>query len=146
MKKTLALFLLIFLIGCTKVINKNYSKISIYNGKNLIDLNVEIADDNQKRTNGLMFRGSLDETSGMFFIFENENYQMFWMKNTLIPLDLVYIDKNLKVVDIKYAVPCKEDPCAVYKSAKPAKYVLEVNSNFTAKKNIKPGDKIVLNQ
>ena len=146
MKKTLALFLLIFLIGCTKVINKNYSKISIYNGKNLIDLNVEIADDNQKRTNGLMFRGSLDETSGMFFIFENENYQIFWMKNTLIPLDLVYIDKNLKVVDIKYAVPCKEDPCAVYKSAKPAKYVLEVNGNFTAKKNIKPGDKIVLNQ
>ena len=146
MKKTLALFLLIFLIGCTKVINENYSKISIYNGKNLIDLNVEIADDNQEITKGLMFRGSLDETSGMFFIFENENYQIFWMKNTLIPLDLVYIDKNLKVVDIKYAVPCKEDPCTVYKSAKPAKYVLEVNGNFTAKKNIKPGDKIVLNQ
>ena len=146
MKKILVLFLLFFLIVCTKIINENSRKISIYNGKNLIDLNVEIADDNQERTRGLMFRESLDETSGMFFIFENENYQIFWMKNTLIPLDLVYIDKNLKVVDIKYAVPCKEDPCTVYKSAKPAKYVLEVNGNFTAKKNIKPGDKIVLNR
>ena len=146
MKKILVLFLLFFLIGCAKIINENSRKISIYNGKNLIELNVEIADDNDKREKGLMFREKLDNNSGMLFVFENENYQIFWMKNTLIPLDIIFIDKSLKIVDIKYAVPCKEDPCALYKSSKPAKYVLEVNGNFTTINDIRLGDKIILNQ
>ena len=129
MKKILVIFLLIFLISCAK----NFNEILIENGNDLIKINVEIADDNEERMQGLMFRENLDENEGMFFIFENESYQTFWMKNTLIPLDIIFIDKNFEIIDIKNAVPCKEDPCQFYKSSKPAKYVLEVNSNFTIK-------------
>ena len=93
-----------------------------------------------------MFREKLNENDGMLFVFDDESYLAFWMKNTLIPLDIIFIDENYGIVDIKNAVPCKEDPCALYKSLKPAKYVLEVNTNFTAKNKIKVGDKVIINQ
>lgn len=137
-------FLLIFLASCSKSFDINSHEIFVDNEKDLIKVNVGIADDSQERAKGLMFRERLDENSGMLFIFENEEYETFWMKNTLIALDIIYIDKNLKIVDIKHAVPCKEEPCNLYTSSKPAKYVLEVNENFTAKNNLKPGDKIIL--
>ena len=144
MKKIFVIFLLVFLISCTKNFNENFKEIVIDNGDGLIKINVEIADDNEERMQGLMFRENLDENEGMFFIFENESYQTFWMKNTLISIDIIFIDKNFEIIDIKSAVPCKEDPCKLYKSSKPAKYVLEVNSNFTIKNNVKLGDKITL--
>lgn len=116
------------------------------NGKNLIKINVEIADDSNEREKGLMFREKLNENGGMLFVFDDESYQTFWMKNTLIPLDMIFIDGNFNVVDIKHAVPCKKEPCALYKSSNPAKYVLEVNENFTEKNNVKIGDKIIMNK
>ena len=146
MKKILFILLLIFLISCTKNFDENFNAIYIDNGKNLIKINAEVADDNEERAKGLMFREKLDENSGMLFIFGNEDYQTFWMKNTLIPLDIIFIDSNFKIADIKYAVPCKEEPCILYKSSKPVKYVLEVKDNFTTKKGINIGDKIVLNE
>ena len=129
---------MIFISNCTR----NFNKVSIDNGKEIIKIKVEVADDNSEREIGLMFRKNLDENSGMLFVFDEENYQTFWMKNTLIPLDIIFIDNNFKIVDIKHAVPCKEEPCEIYSSGKPAKYVLEVNGNFTTKKNIKIGDNI----
>ena len=146
MKKILLFCLLVLLLSCAKIPNKNSNKISIDNGKKIIKLNVDIADDNQERQNGLMFRERLDEDSGMFFIFDEQDYQTFWMKNTLIPLDMIFIDKDFQIVDIKNAVPCKADPCALYKSSKPALYVLEANSNFTARNDIKVGDRIIFSQ
>ncbi len=137
MRKILAIFLLIFLISCSK----SFNEISIDNGKKIIKINVEIADDKQERTKGLMLRTELDENSGMLFVFDEENYQTFWMKNTLIPLDMVFIGKDMKIVGIKNAVPCKQDPCTLYKSARPAKYVLEVNGNFTSRNSIIVGNK-----
>lgn len=136
------IFVMIFLANCRQI----YNQVLIDNGKNLIKVNVEIADDNNERINGLMFRKNLDKNSGMLFIFDDETYQTFWMKNTLIPLDIIFIGKDLKIVDIKYATPCKEDPCKLYKSPGPAKYVLEVNGNFTIENNVKIDDKITLNQ
>ena len=118
----------------------------IKNGKSTIKVNVEIADDNQERAKGLMFREHLDTNNGMLFIFDNEDYKTFWMKNTLIPLDMIFIDKEYKIVEIKRAVPCEKDPCKLYPSSKPAKYVLEVNGNFTIGNNVKIGDKIIVNQ
>ena len=144
--KILAVFLLIFLIGCTKNLGENFKEISIDNGEELIKINAEIADDEQEQTQGLMFREKLNQDEGMLFVFENEQEQIFWMKNTLIPLDMLFIDENFEIVDIKSAVPCKEEPCEIYKSSKPAKYVLEVNGNLTAKKDIKIGDKVILNK
>ena len=137
---------MIFLVSCTKNPNKNFNEIYINNGEKIIKINAEVADDNEERTKGLMFREKLDENDGMLFVFDNENYQTFWMKNTLIPLDIIFINKNLEVVDIKNAVPCKEEPCTLYKSSKPAMYVLEVNGNFTAKNKIKLGSRILTNK
>ena len=155
---------MIFLVSCTKISNQNFNEIYIDNGKNLIKIKVEIADDNEERSKGLMLREKLDENSGMFFVhrkskifecaqkcksfltFEKEQEQIFWMKNTLIPLDIIFIDKNFKIIDIKNAVPCKENPCVLYKSSKPAMYVLEVNGNFTVRNDVKIGDKIITNK
>lgn len=144
MKKIFAIFLIIFLIGCVKNSDKNLNQIYIDVGKKIIKLNIEIADDNNERISGLMFRKKLDENSGMLFVFENEDYQTFWMKNTLIPLDMIFIDKNFKIINIEYAVPCNQEQCALYKSAKPVKYVVEVNGNFTAKNEIKAGDRVII--
>ena len=147
MKQNLAkislIFLLIFLANCSKNSDEN-RKILIDNGEMEIAINVQIADDNNERAKGLMFVEKLDENAGMFFIFEMEEYRTFWMKNTLIQLDIIFVDDKLKIVDIKNAVPCKQDPCALYTSKKPAKYILEVNSGFAERNDIKEGDKIAI--
>ena len=142
MNKIFVIFLLIFLISCTR----NFNEVFIDNGKKVTKISVEIADDNEERMKGLMFRERLDENSGMLFIFHKEEYQKFWMKNTLIPLDMIFIDKNFKIVDIKNAVPCKKEPCILYGSLQPAEYVLEVNSNFTSENGIRLGDRIIPNK
>ena len=141
----LFVFLLVFLSNCAKKIEDS-TQILINNGKNMIKINVEIADDRQEMMNGLMFREHLNENDGMLFVFQNEEQQTFWMKNTLIPLDMIFIGGDFKIVDIKYAVPCEKDPCRLYESSKPAKYVLEVNGNFTNRNGVKVGDLVILNQ
>ena len=140
------IFLLIFLTNCVQNSDKKSDQILIDNGHEDIAVNVQIADDSNERARGLMFVESLDENAGMFFVFERESYLTFWMKNTLIPLDIIFIDEKLKIVDIKNAMPCSQNPCELYKSTAPAKYVLEVNGNFTIKNSIRPGNKIKVNQ
>lgn len=132
------------MVGCAKNLNQNLSEIYIYSDKKIIKVSVETANDNEERLRGLMFREDLDEKRGMLFVFEDENNRTFWMKNTLIPLDIVFINKEFEIINIEYALPCKKEPCALYKSKKPAKYVLEVNSNFTTKNDIDTGNKIVI--
>jgi|TARA_Y100000310_G_scaffold248848_1_gene254817 hypothetical protein len=138
MKKLLILFLL-FIVSCT---GKNY--VSIDNGKENIKVDVEVADDLSERTQGLMFRESLNKNSGMLFIFEEEEKHAFWMKNTLIPLDMIFISEDLEIVDIKNAIPCEEENCKSYAPKEKAKYVLEVNGDFTTENNINIGDRIRL--
>ncbi len=75
---------------------------------------------------GLMFRESLCENCGMLFINDREEEARFWMRNTLIPLDMVFIDQNDTVVDIQRATPCMGMPCPTYTSRGKAKYILEV--------------------
>ena len=141
MKSFFIVFLvLIFLVGCAKIPN-----VVINNGQDSIRINVEIADDTEKLMRGLMFREKLEENSGMLFIFSDEDYRHFWMKNTLIPLDMLFISKDFEILDIKYAIPCKQDHCGIYGVSKTVKYVLEVNGNFTIKHNIAIGNKVILN-
>ncbi|MCH8003072.1 MAG: DUF192 domain-containing protein [Nanoarchaeota archaeon] len=135
----LMLLFLIILTSCSK-----QSVVLVDNGVGNIIVNVEIADSLEERSSGLMFREFLDENSGMLFVFDDEDYYSFWMKNTLIPLDIIFISENLEIVDIIYAEPCREDSCKSYKPIKPAKYVLEVNGNFTIKNDVKIGNKIVI--
>ncbi len=104
---------------------------------------VETAITAQQKTDGLMFRTNL--TGGMLFTYDNEAPRNFWMKNTLIPLDIIFIDNNMKITAIHYAIPCVKDPCKVY-SAEKAQYVLEVNGNFTKEYNIKVGDLVLFSK
>lgn len=144
MKKVLVVFLLIFLIGCAQKIDPSLKEISIKTLGKDVKIFAEVADDNNERAKGLMFRERLEENNGMIFIFEQEFQVSFWMKNTLIPLDIIFINKNFRIVDIKNAVPCKQDPCQLYKPQKSAQYVLEVNSGFTEKNGIMINDKVDL--
>jgi uncharacterized membrane protein (UPF0127 family) len=139
MKKIWLILVLLLLVAC-----ESEDIVLIDNGNEKIKIKVEIADSAEERSYGLMFKEFLDENSGMLFVFDDENYRNFWMKNTLISLDIIFISEDLEIVDIKYAVPCLEDPCVSYKSSKPAKYVLEVNGDFTIENDVGLGDKIII--
>lgn len=92
---------------------------------------VEIADTQEKRSEGLMYRNYLPPVRGMLFVFPREGSYSFWMKNTKIPLDIIWIDENLKIVHIEDNVkPCLELVCPKYSSPTKAKYVLETNANW----------------
>lgn len=100
-------------------------------------LNAEIADTPEKRQLGLMYREKLNEKSGMLFVFPEENYHAFWMKNMKFPIDIIWINGNYKIVHIeKDAQPCRE-LCKSYYPKYTAKYVLEVSANFTERKGIR---------
>ncbi|WP_257388800.1 DUF192 domain-containing protein [Tahibacter caeni] len=102
---------------------------------------VELAENDEQHMRGLMFREQMAPDRGMLFIFRDEYMQAFWMKNTLIPLDMLYFDKNFHVVSVQNNVPpCKADPCPSYPSSGPAKYVLELNGGTADKLGVKPGD------
>ena len=90
---------------------------------------IELANTPQKTQKGLMHRKNLCKDCGMLFIFNQEKHHNFWMKNTLIPLDIVFMDQNLKIIDLHHAELCQTKNCHIYTSQKKAKYVLEVNYN-----------------
>ena len=132
------IILVLFLSGCVKK-----DKIEIRTIEKNVTVNVEIADTYKKRERGLMFRKSLGKNDGMFFIFEDERYVVFWMKKTFIPLDMIFISSNGTINEIKENIqPCLVDPCQLYPSLNPSKYVLEVNANFSRNNGISVGDKI----
>jgi len=94
---------------------------------------------------GLMFRESLPPNEGMLFVFEQTGVYPFWMKNTLIPLDIIWLDEDWRIVSIAAAVPpCRADPCPTYPPAGPARYVVEVNAGFTRTHGIVRGDRVVV--
>lgn len=102
---------------------------------------VEVADTPEKRMTGLMFRKSIPDDYGMLFVFESESVQAMWMKNTLISLDIVFLNTQRQVVDIHRNVPpCRRDPCESYVSRRPAKYALELKGRHAEKLNIEIGD------
>ncbi len=109
-------------------------------GKNF---SVEIAQTREKQALGLMFRDSMLADHGMLFIFPNEAPRSFWMKNTRIPLDIMYFDKELKLVSISADTPpCRVSRCPSYPSKAPAKYVLELNAGTAMELGVKLGDRL----
>ncbi|MDD3020602.1 MAG: DUF192 domain-containing protein [Alphaproteobacteria bacterium] len=110
---------------------------------NQISLDVEIADNSSSRARGLMFRRTMPETSGMLFIFPDMRQPSFWMKNTLIPLDMLFLDEKGQVVDIhNMAIP---QDLTTITSSQPAKAVLEINSGMAKKWGIGLKSKISSN-
>ena len=107
---------------------------------------VELAKTKISQAKGLMFRRELDESKGMLFVFKEDDFRSFWMKNTLIPLDIIFCNKNKEVVSISRNVqPCETEECESIKSKQKAQYVLELNANIADKINLKTGDKLNFN-
>ncbi|MBL7156043.1 MAG: DUF192 domain-containing protein [Candidatus Pacebacteria bacterium] len=137
----LFLFFLLFIVltMLEKYNIKKYSQVCFKD--NCFD--VEIAKTPEQRSRGLMFRKYLGTKKGMLFVFENQEKHSFWMKNTLIPLDIIWINENQKVVFIsKNTQPCKQEYCASVSSDEDAKYVLEINAGLVKKIGLNIGDKI----
>ena len=104
----------------------------------LATIDIEIADNDQKTAQGLMYRSSMPENAGMLFLMSSEAIQGFWMRNTYIPLDMIFVNSNMQIVTIHAnTTPMNENS---YLSTAPALYVVEVNAGFCRKNNIKAGD------
>lgn len=102
---------------------------------------VEVADDDAERARGLMFREELARDHGMLFIHEREEEQAYWMKNTKIPLDILYFDSDRQLVSQQRDVPpCSlGNACPPYPSGVPARYVLELNAGEAARLQLENG-------
>jgi uncharacterized membrane protein (UPF0127 family) len=106
---------------------------------------VDLATTPEQQALGMMFRDSMPADRGMLFLFPSERMRSFWMKNTRIPLDILYFDQDLRLVSVAAnARPCRTQRCPGYPSEGPAKYVLELNAGKAAELGVKPGDVLKL--
>jgi uncharacterized membrane protein (UPF0127 family) len=102
-------------------------------------IRAEVAADMASRSRGLMFRKSLAQNAGMVFVFDEASQHCMWMKNTLIPLSVAFLDDNGTIINIENMAPQTEDThCA----ARPARYALEMDRGWFAARGIKPGTKL----
>lgn len=132
----LLVLLLILVSGCSPPPN------ALYIGDKETAVFIEAADNFFERSKGLMGRKNLDDNKGMLLIYKNNEILSVWMKNMLIPLDIIFIDKNKRIVDIKENIqPCQKE-CPIYSSETPAMYVLEVNAGFVERNGIERGDAV----
>jgi uncharacterized membrane protein (UPF0127 family) len=103
-------------------------------------VHVEIAADDPTREQGLMYRDQLAPDRGMIFIFPSSGLYPFWMKNTLIPLDMIWIDDAKRIAHVATGVPpCKADPCPSYSPGASARYVLEVAAGVATQHHLTAG-------
>ena len=138
---------LILLIGCTQppaqppAMQSEASTLPTVTLPDGSVFRVEVAANDELRAQGLMYRDRLREGYGMIFIFPRTDVYPFWMKNTLIPLDMIWIDESRRVVHVKHDVPpCKADPCPSYDPEVPGRYVLEVAGGKARQHGLKVGD------
>lgn len=104
---------------------------------------VAIADSPAERKQGLKFRKELSQDGGMLFVFEKQGFYSFWMKDTFIALDIIWLNKDREVVYIKHnAQPCIQEPCEKFKSETPAQYVLELRAGKAEEIGLGVGNKL----
>jgi uncharacterized membrane protein (UPF0127 family) len=108
-----------------------------------VQVRVEIADDAEEMARGLMGRTALAEDAGMLFVYPEERELSFWMKDTLIPLSIAFMDSGGRIVDIQDMKALDDDP-PHYVSAEPARYALEVNKGFFDERGVEVGDRAAL--
>lgn len=120
-------------------------KITLETDKEKIELTVEVADSDKERIRGYMYREKVEEGNGMLFIFADEAPRNFWMKNTLVALDILYLNNQKEVVSIVQNMePCKTPQCPSYASIKPAMYALELSEGYVKSHGVTVGDKVYL--
>jgi len=142
--KYLILLLIIIFLTYLIILQKN---------KTLSTVNIKIATQNYsfeiarsilEKSQGLSHRSSLCQNCGMIFVFDQQDYYPFWMKDTKIPLDMIWLDQNNKIVTITTASP--QDGQKTFINDKPAKYVIELNAGITQRLDLKIGDTINIPQ
>lgn len=134
MNKLLFSAALLALAGAATAQNARFGRTQLSVGINLIQ--AEVAQNDQQRQQGLMFRDKMAPNAGMIFVFDDLNPQCMWMKNTLLPLSVAFIDAEGRIVNIEDMQPQTLDN---HCSAKPVKFALEMNLGWFAKRHIKPG-------
>jgi uncharacterized membrane protein (UPF0127 family) len=102
-------------------------------------IQAEVANDQESRTHGLMNRKELSGSSGMLFVFDQPSNQAMWMKDTLIPLSVAFIDANGVILNIEEMKPLTE---TVHGSAGSAKFALEMSGGWFSRRHVKPGDQV----
>jgi uncharacterized protein len=111
-----------------------------------VEVAVEVADDDEERQLGLMNRESLSADAGMIFLFEEDSSGGFWMKDTLIPLSIAFLDARGRVLRILDMEPCTRDPCPVYEAGIAYRSALEMNQGAFARLGIEVGDVATLSK
>lgn len=139
MKKRVIILLLLVLVPL--ILSAGVRMIPLYIGNEKFI--VEIADTLEKQVTGLMYRKTISPDFGMLFVYEDDQTRSIWMKNTLVSLDIIYLDRDKQVVDMYLSVPpCKSEPCVTYPSRKPARYVLELKAGRAKELSLKLGDRL----
>ncbi|MGB8952426.1 MAG: DUF192 domain-containing protein [Candidatus Aminicenantales bacterium] len=130
----------VLISGSRESFPERFIQIYLPNGK---AITTELAVTEEERQRGLMFREKIFSDQGMLFVFKEEGFYSFWMKNTWIPLDILWLDKERRIVHIEREVPpCREDPCPSYSSPRAALYVLELESGAAERYQLKFYDRI----
>ena len=140
------LFLLIHLFllsSCSADVSNDHKRILLEGPERVrFPVLVEIADTYEERQQGLMNRDYLEMGKGMLFVFDQQKSLSFWMKNTLIPLDIIFFNSRGEFVSWQSMVPCEADPCRSYLSDGPARYALEVPAGYVRDRMIGIGWKL----
>jgi uncharacterized membrane protein (UPF0127 family) len=134
MRRSLAVTLLGALLAGAVLAEDTLPTVALTTG--LYVIQAEVANTPATRTRGLMYRKSMPANHGMLFVFPDRERQCFWMKNTLIPLSIAFLDERGAIVNIADMQPQSEDQ---HCSARPVKYALEMNQGWFAAKRIRPG-------
>lgn len=113
----------------------------INESKNIYTLELEVADTPTEREKGLMYRENIEDGYGMLFVFPEEQYITFWMKNTLVSLDIIFLDSDFVITTIHKNTKANQIT-ELYKSGSPNKYVIEVKSGWAEETNARIGEKI----
>lgn len=153
--RPLIYFIILILVGCSlgEKENKNSSDSensddslktvqACFNNKNDC-YELEIADNDETRSLGLMNRDHLDKDKGMLFVFPETGAHNFWMKDTHIPLDILWISEDKTIVDLlSNILPCEKEDCPVYSTSKKALYAVELNAGQILDKGLLIGGKV----
>ena len=136
-----AIIITLIILSYPKQKFKNDNKIPVQISGRTV--RVEVAKTSSQKSKGLMYRKELPQNEGMLFPFSYEGPHSFWMKNTLIPLDIVWLNSQKEVVHIEHSVPpCKKAPCPGYSSPYKARYVIELNGGWSIENGLKLGDRL----
>lgn len=121
----------------------------VIDGEERGTLNVEIADEHGERVRGLQNRESLPDGTGMLFVYPNQERRTYWMKDTFVPLDIIFVDRDRRVINVEHASPGFEGSRVCqnpdyYCSDGPAQYVVEAERGYANRTGLSSGDELVI--